>query len=81
MTPTFSVISDLYSPTQLQRALFEAQEIARAFMACAMEQERPTTALMDAFGRLQAAGTDAGLEHAMSAKRPAPKPQDVSQNG
>jgi hypothetical protein len=72
-TPIFSAISDLYSPTQLQRALFEAQEIARAFMACSIEQERPTTALMEAFGRLQTAGTDAGLEHALSMKRSAPK--------
>lgn len=28
-TPTFSAISDLYSPTQLRRALWEAAQIAK----------------------------------------------------
>ena len=72
-SPTFSVISDLYSPTQLQRALFEANEIATAFMACSMNQVRPSPELMDVFARLQVAAQSAEAEYAACMKRTAPK--------
>jgi hypothetical protein len=72
-TPTFSVIGDLYSPTQLQRALVEASDIALAFMACSMNQVRPTSDLMDVFARLQVAALDAAAEHDACMKRTAPK--------
>lgn len=71
--PTFSAISDLYSPTQLQRALYEASQIAFAMMACYMEETPPTRELLDTFMRLRDAGDDAMIEYAVSMKRTAPK--------
>ena len=70
--PTFSAISDLYSPTQLQRALYEAQQIAHEFLACYIEQRKPTSELMDANSRLLNAATDAEMEYVTCMKRSAP---------
>ena len=79
-TPTFSVIGDLYSPTQLQRALYEASLIAFEFLSCRVEQTTPSRELMEAFGRLQSAASDAMIEHATCMKRTAPNAaaKDVS---
>lgn len=52
MTPTFSAISDLYSPTQLRRALVEAEFIARTLMDCLECREWPTKPLRDSLRRL-----------------------------
>jgi hypothetical protein len=72
-TPTFSVIGDLYSPTQLQRALYEASQIAFALMTSYMEETPPPRELLEAYGRLRESASDAMIEHATCMKRTAPK--------
>lgn len=62
MTPKFSTITDLYSVSQLQKALVEARDIAHAFLACAIEHTEPTGEMFAAFSSLQEAATVSGLE-------------------
>jgi hypothetical protein len=55
----FSTISDLYSPTQLRRALQEAQGIASELLSCAADGRFPDELLLDAYRRLSETVEDA----------------------
>lgn len=57
----FPVIADLHSPHQLRDALYAANAIANALLACALEQTLPTPELLRAVSQLNATATDAKL--------------------
>ena len=75
-TPTFSTISDLYSPTQLQRALVEAERIAGAFMHSRITGGPIPTELLEAYERLGMVAKDAAAEYDACMRRTAPKVSD-----
>jgi len=60
-TPHFSTITDMHSPTQLRRALWEASCIAMTLCDMARYLETPDEALREVVRRLNEAAADAAL--------------------
>lgn len=54
----FSVITDLYSPTQLRKGLAEAGELAQALAGYALEGQKPPDSILSSLSYLQWAASD-----------------------
>lgn len=77
--PTFSVITDLYSPSQLGRALIQASDIATALAGCALEHTDPPARLLSALTFLQWVAAD--LQPHKTTRAAVPESNDLTTHG